>query len=203
MVPVARERPSDGHREKLLAAALVCLRDKGYARTTARDLVAVSGTNLASIGYHFGGKEALLNEAMATCIRDWTRRVERAIFETPAASPREQLERALTALIDVFEEMRPYLVAGVEVYAPAMRSEALRAKLAEAYAEARREGAEMIRRAAAGFDLEIPVDPEAVVSVLMALSDGLMLQWLADPASIPDARGVLDVLSTLSMITAE
>jgi AcrR family transcriptional regulator len=199
---VSTERPSDGHREKLLAAALVCLRDKGYARTTARDLVAVSGTNLASIGYHFGGKEALLNEAMATCIRDWTARVEKALFETPAESPRELLERALVALIDVFEEMRPYLMAGVEVYAPAMRSEALRAKLAEAYAQTRREGAEMIRRAREGFGLEMPVDPEAVVSVLMAISDGLMLQWLADPASIPDARGVLDVLSAMSVIAA-
>ena len=35
-----------GHREDLLTAARQCLEDKGYARTTARDLVAASGTNL-------------------------------------------------------------------------------------------------------------------------------------------------------------
>jgi hypothetical protein len=42
---------------------------RGYARTTARDLAAESGANLASIGYHFGSKEALLNEALAEGMR--------------------------------------------------------------------------------------------------------------------------------------
>ena len=40
-----------GHREDLLEGAKRCLYEKGYARTTARDIVAASGTNLASIGY--------------------------------------------------------------------------------------------------------------------------------------------------------
>lgn len=48
-----------GHREDLLEGAKRCLLEKGYARTTARDIGAASGTNLASIGYHYGSKEAL------------------------------------------------------------------------------------------------------------------------------------------------
>jgi AcrR family transcriptional regulator len=199
---VSRERSAAGHRERLLAAALVCLREKGYAGTTARDLVAVSGTNLASIGYHFGGKEALLHEALAGCFREWTARVERAVFGTEASSPRELLHRALGALIDVFDEMRPMIVSCVEAYAPAIRSPALRARLAEAYAESRRAGADMIRRGCAAMDLPEPADPQAVASLLIAISDGLMLQWLADPQSIPDARGVLDALAGLSHLAA-
>ena len=53
-----------GHREDLLVGAVACLREKGYARTTARDIVAASGTNLASIGYHYGSVTALLNAAV-------------------------------------------------------------------------------------------------------------------------------------------
>ncbi|NHW87893.1 helix-turn-helix transcriptional regulator, partial [Escherichia coli] len=45
-----------GHRERLLAGARNCLYERGYTRTTARDIVAASDTNLASIGYHFGSK---------------------------------------------------------------------------------------------------------------------------------------------------
>src|SRR5213592_4977289 len=63
------------HRDLLLEAAKRLLRDKGYARTTARDLVAASGTNLASIGYHFGSKEALLNEAIGDAFEEWTNEV--------------------------------------------------------------------------------------------------------------------------------
>lgn len=60
-----------GNREDLLAGALRCIREKGYARTTARDIAAAAGTSLAAIGYHFGSKEALLNEAMFAAFDSW------------------------------------------------------------------------------------------------------------------------------------
>ena len=52
-----------GHREDLLEGAKRCLLEKGFVRTTARDIVTESGTNLASIGYHYGSKDALLAQA--------------------------------------------------------------------------------------------------------------------------------------------
>jgi AcrR family transcriptional regulator len=191
-----------GYRERLLAGAVACLQEKGYARTTARDLVAASGTNLASIGYHFGGKDALLNEAIAAVFDQWIERVERSLFDTEPATPREMLERAMVALVDVFAEIRPQLILCVEGYPAALRAPVLREKLAEAYARCRRTGADMLRRAAAQFGVEPPVPPEVLVSVLVALSDGLMLQWLLDPASTPDARQVVDALAALSSFTA-
>ena len=60
-----------GHREDLLAGAVRCLREKGYGRTTARDIVAASGTNLASIGYHYGSTQALLNAAVFQAMEDF------------------------------------------------------------------------------------------------------------------------------------
>ncbi|GAA2323356.1 TetR/AcrR family transcriptional regulator [Streptomyces kunmingensis] len=52
-----------GHREDLLEGAKRCLLEKGFVRTTARDIVRESGTNLASIGYHYGSKDTLLAQA--------------------------------------------------------------------------------------------------------------------------------------------
>lgn len=202
MGAVAQQHPAGGHRQRLLDGAMVCLREKGYARTTARDLVSASQTNLHSIGYHFGSKDALLHEALAQCFDDWTARVEEAVFaplaEGAGADPRELLERALVALIDAFDEMRPEIHACVEAYAPAVRSEELRGRLAGIYARTRRRGAEMVRRSCAELGVEPPFDPAAFSSVLTALADGLMLQWLADPDETPDAHQVLDVLTGLS-----
>lgn len=191
-------RTDPGYRERLLAGALSCLSEKGYARTTARDLVAASGTNLASIGYHFGGKDALLSEAIVLCYEAWTERVEHALFSSVPGTPREMLERAMSALVDVFEEMRPTLIGCVEGYAPALREQVLREKLAGAYAKGRKAGVEMIERISTELGVEPPAAPEAVVSVLIAISDGLLLQWLLDPASTPDARQVVDALAALS-----
>jgi AcrR family transcriptional regulator len=72
---MGRTKDGTGNREKLLQGAVSCLRTKGYAATTARDLTAVSGANLASIGYHFGGKEELLNQAVADSRRRSARRL--------------------------------------------------------------------------------------------------------------------------------
>src|SRR5262252_2857415 len=60
-----------GNREALLAGAKRCLIEKGYAATTARDIAAASGVSLAAIGYHFGSKDALLNQAVFESIGEW------------------------------------------------------------------------------------------------------------------------------------
>jgi AcrR family transcriptional regulator len=54
--------------EDLLEGAKRCLLGKGFVRTTARDIVKESGTNLASIGYHYGSKDALLVQAYVSLI---------------------------------------------------------------------------------------------------------------------------------------
>nr|WP_236667504.1 TetR/AcrR family transcriptional regulator [Nonomuraea sp. K271] len=199
MNDVARTE-TGGYRERLLAGAVSCLQEKGYARTTARDLVAASGTNLASIGYHFGGKDALLNEAIAEIFEQWTQRVERSLFGADLGTGREMLERAMRELIDVFGELRPQLVLLVEGYPAALRAPVLRDKLAQAYARARTAGAGMMRRAAAELGVELPMDPEVFVSVVVAIADGLMLQWLLDPSATPDAHQVVEALAAISAI---
>jgi AcrR family transcriptional regulator len=201
MDPVTRTEVG-GYRERLLAAAVTCLQEKGYARTTARDLVAASGTNLASIGYHFGGKDALLNEALGAFFEQWTERVEKSLFEAELGSPREMLERAMVELIDVFEELRPQIVLCIESFPAAAREPVLREKLAGQYARAREAGAGMLRRATGHLGAELPIAPEVLVSVIVAISDGLMLQWLLDPDATPDARQVVDSLAALGALLA-
>ncbi len=84
-----------GHREDLLAGAVRCLREKGYAHTTARDIVAASGTNLASIGYHYGSTRALLNTAVLAAMDEFGEEMARAIGEPdPGQSALERFERA-------------------------------------------------------------------------------------------------------------
>ncbi|WP_219470257.1 TetR/AcrR family transcriptional regulator [Nonomuraea rhizosphaerae] len=187
-----------GYRERLLAAAVTCLQEKGYARTTARDLVAASGTNLASIGYHFGGKDALLSEAIASVFDAFIERVEQSIFGARVGTPREMLERAMAGLVDVFADMRPMLMLCIEGYPVAMRETVLREKLAAGYARSRRAGVDMLTRACAAMGLEAVGKPEVLVSVLIAITDGLMIQWLLDPDSTPDGQQVVEALAALT-----
>jgi AcrR family transcriptional regulator len=192
--------PSEaGNREKLLQAAVVCLRDKGYANTTARDLVAASGTNLASIGYHFGGKEALMNEAVAETTRAWTRSIEAEVWKGGAEHPGTHLHRMLAATLDRFDELEPYLRSFVEAFPPALRSDELRRSMASAYEEVRSAAEALLERILEGA--EPPLESEhrmAIASLLIALCDGLILQWLLDPEAVPDSEAVLAALAAVA-----
>ncbi len=192
--PRRRGRPAE-NREKLLHAALRLLGTKGYANTTARDLVQESGTNLASIGYHFGSKEALLNEAIARTLAAWTTAVEHEMFAAESSGLEQRITRALEATIDRFAELETYLVSFFESFPPAMRDEELRSTMAAAYEQARERGTEMLKRAFEEDGRSIrDRDAEVLTSLVLAICDGLFLQWILEPDRAPTSGEVVAAL---------
>ena len=180
------------HRELLLDAARECLTEKGYARTTARDLVAASGTNLASIGYHFGSKEGLLNEAIGGAFAEWTDQVNRVVRETPADAPLERLTEGWREMLSRTEANRPLIVAYMEAMAQVARSDALREKMAGAYATCREKLAEVVRESLSDDD---EVDADVIASFLMAVVDGITLQRMVDPERAPTGEQLVEALA--------
>jgi AcrR family transcriptional regulator len=179
--------PRENHRERLLQGATKCLRERGYAHTTARDIAAAAHSNLGSIGYHFGTKEALLNEAIRQGFADWTAQLAQIAFADAGATPLERGRASWVALTRSFEEHRPLVVAFVEAMAQSMRSEELRAQLADIYEEARAAVGRLV--AASLDDPDIAEDDvRAVASFMIAVSDGLLLQWLVDPERAPSGE---------------
>jgi AcrR family transcriptional regulator len=180
-----------GHREALLEGARRCLLEKGYARTTARDLVAASGTNLASIGYHFGSKEALLNGAMQLCFDEYIEQLAQMVFADPSATALQRVRASWVALVSMFEQYRPLMVAFVEALAQAERVPELRAQLAECYERLRATVADMVHASVDGLP-----DPTArqVASFLIAVYDGLRLQWLLDSQRAPSPDELMAAL---------
>jgi len=50
--------------------------------------------------------------------------------------------------------------------------------------------------------IAVPNNLAAITSVLMAVCDGLMLQWIADPQATPDADETLDALVALGALAS-
>jgi AcrR family transcriptional regulator len=151
-----------GHREELLEGAIRCIHEKGYARTTARDVVTASGTNLASIGYHYGSKEALLRAAIFESFRRWYMPLIEAMEE-------RDLGDIVRELLAGLGEHRWLLVAHLEAVAEAPRDEELRLFIAGRYGDFRDA---LAARLGGGMDAE-----EQAVRI-MALLDGTIVQWL-------------------------
>ena len=186
-----------GHREQLLAAARRLLEERGYAHITARDLVAASGTNLASIGYHFGSKAALLNEAIEAAFTDWAEQLAAFVMSDPDATPMQRARATWVAALTEMPQRRSILQAYVEALAQALRVPELHAQLANHYRRARRMVAALV--AASLGDGSDADDPRcaAVATLVIAACDGLALQSLLDPESLPSADDLVAGLAAV------
>src|SRR3954451_7270271 len=168
----------ENHRERLLRGALKCLREKGYAHTTARDIAAAANANLGSIGYHFGSKEALLGEALKEGFRQWTEYVGSRALGGDGAGPLEQLRSSWSAAAGSLEEEPGLMLAFVEALPAAAHSPALREQLADLFEEARQATEAMIEAAIPETKDLDRRGVRAIASLLIAIVDGLALQWI-------------------------
>lgn len=176
------------HRDRLLAAARRCLETRGYARTTARDLVAESDTNLGSIGYHFGSKDELLLLALRQAQADYVEKVLSAV--TPVAGGagrREQRRDSWAEMVGAFGGDRPLSVSFLEALVESERTPELKATLAASYRDMRQRVAESL-----GNSFESEAQREAAASYVIAVSDGLLIQWLLDPDAVPTGDAAFD-----------
>jgi AcrR family transcriptional regulator len=179
-----------GNREDLLAGAKACLLDKGYARTTARDIAAASGVSLAAIGYHFGGKEALLSEALQQAIAEWGDELAGLL------STSTDFVDAWTKVIASFDRSRPLWAIQFELLALLERHPELRESFAEANTHARRGLGELLQGIHPTADAEECSRLGAFYQVLLA---GLAAVHLAEPGGTPTPD---DLLSAMRTITA-
>jgi len=186
-----------GHREDLLAAARRLLEERGYAHITARDLVAASDTNLASIGYHFGSKAGLLNAAIEASFQDWAAQLADFAMSEPAATPLERAAATWVASLGALPERGSLVQSYIEALAQAMRVPELREQLAGHYARARSMVAGLV--AVALGDGAQPDDPHclAVAGLVIAACDGLAMQWMLDPDGVPSPEDLLAGLSAV------
>ncbi|QEU91629.1 TetR/AcrR family transcriptional regulator [Streptomyces kanamyceticus] len=177
-----------GHREDLLEGAKRCLLDKGFVRTTAREIVKESGTNLASIGYHYGSKDALLVEAFLALLEETTGTFGQAPPDGGAGEVGsfERFQETWEGVIRSFPESRSLWMLNLEVVTQGDRLAGVRELLAKAQVEGRRGLASVFTGVPEG---DVPDDVvEAEGRLYSVLLNGLLVQWLFDPETATTAE---------------
>ena len=93
----------DTTKQKLLDTAELLFAEQGYAETSVRDITAAAECNLASINYHFGGKESLYAEVFQRALAD-LREYRLARVQVVLDSETPTLEALLSAFSVAFLE---------------------------------------------------------------------------------------------------
>lgn len=187
-----------GHREDLLEGAKRCLLEKGFLRTTARDIVKASGTNLASIGYHYGSKDALLAQAYVALVEEVSDAFEGggSIESGSAPGSVERFREVWSNIVGTMREPGSLWRLSMEIVAMGDQLPEVREHLARA----QREGARGIVTLFMGGREEDVTDrtTDTLGSFYTTLLMGLVAQWTFDPGSAPDAdaltEGLLQVM---------
>jgi len=179
-----------GNREDLLAGAMQCLYEKGYARTTARDIASAAGVSLAAIGYHYGTKDDLLNAALYQALAEWGDDVGKAMAAAtrPNATPTERFEETWTQVLKSFAANQRLWAVQFELLGFLDQKPDLKAAFAEANRQAREGLAELFGVPGANAG-----------AVFQALLGGLATQWLIDPDSAltgHDLRTAIQMIAT-------
>jgi AcrR family transcriptional regulator len=166
--------PQQSNRQALLDGALRCIEEKDYADVTTRDIAKAANANVASIPYHFGSKDALIAEALAEGFRRWLAEFMIEASKATSENPGDRLRAALETLELRLNRRRGLARAFVSALSRAVHHPDLQQVLAGAFEEMR-----------VGMSSFLDVDGDGLgrlrASVLIAMFDGLLIQWLLDP----------------------
>ena len=168
-------------KERLLTAAVACLRRKGFAATTARDIAGEANANLRSIGYHYGSTRGLLLAAISSNWRTWLAPLISAA-EDSARDPAQRLQHGMELFAGALAENAPIVSAWLEAVVVAHHDEELREVLAHNQSAFREALARTL--AEAGHE-----DAERRAAAIVTVCDGIVVAHLLH-GSTPSPREV-------------
>jgi AcrR family transcriptional regulator len=187
-----------GNREALLAGAIECLYEKGYARTTARDIATAAGTSLAAIGYHYGTTQELLNQAVFAAMDRWGNEVQARLRseEKPGQTYLDRFTEILAQAIASIREDRPVWEATLDMMAQIRHVPEIHELLRGGLHAARTGNVAMFE--GVDEDTVTPEQERALGSFYYCLVAGLVIQWLLDPDNAPTAEDLAEALRTIA-----
>ncbi|MBA8990743.1 AcrR family transcriptional regulator [Curtobacterium pusillum] len=160
-------------RGEILTTALELVAQQGFRRTSIKDIADAVGLTQAGLLHYFDSKDELWVEILRRrdeidLAQDWHASDPAALL---AAIVRHNTE--VPGLVQMFVNLSA--AAATDPEHPAHEY------FRERYERNRREFTSDFRQMQENGRLRADVDPEHLASVLLAISDGMQIQWLYDP----------------------
>lgn len=152
-------------RQRLLAAAVELIPERGWSAVSTRNLAERAGVNPSVVHYHFPSLSALLNEAAVGVLRRVLGEVD-TVLES-ADTPAEAVE-AIVSAAQRYTGDDPTSLLAIEAYLAAARGEPLRDEVGGMVAEFRRRFGHWLGEHGVS-------EPERTAGVVLATVDGLLL----------------------------
>jgi TetR/AcrR family acrAB operon transcriptional repressor len=187
-----KREQSELSRERLIEAATRLFAERGYRDASVQAIGEAAGISRGSIFWHFGSKEGLLWAVVQRAFTRWE--AETLVPEVGDARGEEAIGRALRAhrrfLADEGGTLRLLFVLMLEALGP--RPE-LAGEFARLHRDLRVLATPWLEEAVADGDFRDDVDPESIVTLIIATLGGIVYQYLLDAQGVDLDRCYADL----------
>ena len=191
-MPKLRPETRSERRQLLIEAAWRCAAVRGFADLTVDDICAEAGVSKGSFYGYFEAKQELLLALLEDDSAALDAELERITRE--ASSGVQRVRRFAQAMVARGEDSARVQVHA-DLWADLLTEDVVRERLAESTQRRRELVRGWIEEAVASGEL-VAIPANALASILLALTDGLMLHRALDPGGFrwANVRRAIDVL---------
>jgi AcrR family transcriptional regulator len=182
---VTRAEAQAKTRGRLLRSAYKIFARKGFDRASIDEIAENAGFTKGAVYANFGSKEELFL-ALLDAGLDQQEQSLTAIFAGKDGEGGGLVERTRRRYSNLLEQNRTWRLLFTEFWLHAARDPELQRKLAERYKVMRGDIARLLEQYFAEQGLLLSVPAEQIAAMLVALTQGLGMQKIADPPALAD-----------------
>lgn len=169
---VAAER-----KDQIVRATVDCITKYGYHNFSMQDVARTAGVSKGIIHYYFLNKDELMMSVLDKVAGDIERVLAAEMGSISDVS--RKLEVFIDVCFDIVRNTKEYYQVNMDFWTQINQKEDVRQVIARHYAKFR-EAAAVVIREGVGSGVFRTVDPKEYGSYIVAVIDGLSLQWLFD-----------------------
>jgi AcrR family transcriptional regulator len=180
-------------RDALIGAAAKVFLARGFQGASLREIASEAALTTGAVYSNFDGKAdlflAVLEEKLDPRLA--------VMYEAARTAPQGRIGAAVGREFAAYvRQRRRWLTLLIEFWAEAARDPKLRPKFAERHGKLRSAIAEVLAERTDKLGLQLALSPDQLATVLIALTNGMAVEHLADPQGVPkDLYGhALDLL---------
>jgi AcrR family transcriptional regulator len=188
--PKKRLRPTRAQtRQRLLQAAGEVFAQRGYDGASLDDVATAAGLTKGAVYSSFAGKDDLFYALMRERIDERLALVTEAVERQATVS--DMTRDAGSGLAQLMSSQRDWHLLFIEVWARAVRDPSLHNEFVHERRSVRGLIAQFLEAQAQQAEVKLPAPADQLAVVVLALSNGIAIEHLADPDTVdPSTFGV-------------
>jgi AcrR family transcriptional regulator len=180
---LTREESRQQTRRRLLDAAARVFAKRGYRGASVEEISSEAGYTIGALYSNFSGKEEVLLALLEQRVAQIAERIVTAALQ--ADTPTDKLRAGAREWMEFLDDEPELYALMVEFWTIWVRDDEQRPHHGRRFAAVREYIGGLIQQKADEMGVTMALPPDQIGAVVLALADGLALQYLANPDAVP------------------